>query len=353
MSKLSKDASQRLMNLLYKTTTPDVAPKVASVTRFLYENSVEQDSDKPTAYLDSIMENEWKQQDMAKAIKTVPKNQKRSNILKFNCLNSFITKSDFTNIYPINRDRLYKLPSTLKDGLEFEVVKARNPLNLTFLNAYYLVFPNYCQACVYYKETHNKVINGYSLHMSFVESNVSEVKNMVSPFLSSDFKEIIPKMKGEVQNETDLQNVQYRDIYRYTPNTSRSIAELLKQHEREIYSTEDFEKSEYVDPSYEVLTKLINPAARASSVLVRNLPFGLSKHTLPRLLWNYDLNLKTPVTSIVQDPVKQINIQLIRFRNPTSASRFVQNFHGRKWDSIQHHRQEKKLYDPILCEIVN
>ncbi|KAG2731900.1 hypothetical protein G9P44_005487 [Scheffersomyces stipitis] len=360
MSKLAPSSSQRLMNLLHKTSTSEVAPKIGAVSRFLYESEASPEPSR--SYLDGIMENEWNQREMVQAVSEIPSECKRTNILKFECPNSLITKADFANIYPINRDRLFKLGRQFDKGLEFEVVKARNPVSLMFSNSYYLVFPNFVHSAVYFRETANKQINGHRLKLTFVEPTIDELKYMVSPFLASDYRDMLSRMEEHVEHNVnvqtpfssllskDLSQIAFRDIYKYNPTTSKIISSLLKQSQP---LEEELMNVESVNPNFKSLTKLINSPVRASTVLVRNLPFGLSKHTIPRLLWNYELNLKNPVTSVVQDPVKQINIQLIRFLNPTGATRFVHNFHGRRWDTIQHQRQEKKLYDPIFCEIIN
>ena len=49
-----------------------------------------------------------------------------------------------------------------------------------------------------------------------------------------------------------------------------------------------------------------------------------------------------------------MNLTLIRFRDHDNATRFVRSFHGKKWQGSKSGLKEfKRLYEPILCEIVN
>ena len=65
-SKLSKGASNRLLNLLYTTTSTEIATKVPIVSKYLYQQDETLTNEKPNekakgSILDGLMENEWKQ----------------------------------------------------------------------------------------------------------------------------------------------------------------------------------------------------------------------------------------------------------------------------------------------------
>ncbi|ODV76975.1 uncharacterized protein CANTADRAFT_321000 [Suhomyces tanzawaensis NRRL Y-17324] len=353
MSRLTKEASQRLANLLYASTSTEVASKVPIVTKHLYGDL----NTHIKSALDGLMENEWNQIPTEAALDLVPANAPKSNILQLKCNCSFLTRNDFLNLFPINRERRFLLPQELREGLKFQVVKKRDPLTLTFENAYYLIFPNHLQACIYYMETQHKAVNGLAMDFKFEELSRNKLKYIMSPFLGPDGLNLLQSMKQSnalnkhtIQNpfhefQTPSQHISTESILKYAPLKSEILSQLLK--------LEVDPKSKDVNPNYELLTQLTDASTRANSVLVRNLPFGLSKHTIPRLLWDYDLVRKSPITTIVNNPVKQTHIQLIRFENSASSERFVRNFHGKKWDTMQHHQDEKKFYEPILCEIVD
>lgn len=352
--KLSKGASDRLLNLLYTTTSTEIATKVPIVSKFLYQ----QDQTDPSSrvggsILDGLMENEWKQKPIESAVGDLPSVsavRKKSNILKFNCQNSFISYDDFYNIYPINRERRYYLSDELRKGLKFKAVKARDPTNLLHTGYYYLVFPNYKHACVYWLETMGKQINGVDLNFEFVSATANELKYMSSPLLDSSINDVLNNQK--IRIEKTVGNTPIQNIFKYSQNKTALINQIiaLSNEKRDNYETLD------LDPLYGPISDLVDTSNRVALVLVRNLPFGLSKHALPKLLWDYDLapipKISNCFTTIVSDPINQVHLNLIRFANRENAQRFVRNFHGRKWESVQSEK-EKKLYEPILCEIVD
>lgn len=354
MSKLSKKVSDRLLNLLYTTTSTEVATKVPIVTKFLYEQS--DDSIKHRSVLDGLMENEWKQRPITESVDDLPKlelTRNKSNILKFRCQNSYISATDFYNIYPINRERKYLLSNELRKGIRFEVVKARNPLTLLLTGSYYLIFPNYTHACVYWLETLGKNLNGFKLNLEFVNCNSNELKYMSSPYLGDSGDEI-PHHKNNKHNiGSDIGKQPVQEIFKH--NLSKvSIIDQLAQLENN-KSTTSLRNLDH-DPNYSLLAKFASLKERHNCVLIRNLPFGLSKHALPKLLWDYDLafsgDFSKCIKTIINDPIKQSHICLIQFANNTNAKRFVRNFHGKKWESVQSEK-EKLVYEPLLCETID
>ena len=357
-SKLSKGASNRLLNLLYTTTSTEIATKVPIVSKYLYQQDETLTNEKPNekakgSILDGLMENEWKQKPLETAVEDLPKTnaaRRKSNILKFNCQNSFISYNDFYNIYPINRERKYYLSDELRKGIQFKVVKARNPINLLPTGAYYLIFPNYKHACVYWLETIDKQINGFDLNFEFVGATANELKYMSSPLLDSSINELLHNHK--IRIEKTIGNTPIQNIFQHSPYKSSIITQIMNLEKKKIENYEYLD----LDPVYGPIIDLIDTNSRVALVLVRNLPFGLSKHALPKLLWDYELaplaKFSNCFTTIVNDPINQVHLNLIRFANKDNAQRFVRNFHGRKWESVQSEK-EKKFYEPILCEIVD
>lgn len=352
--KLSKGASNRLLNLLYTTTSTEVATKVPIVSKYLYQQDEAKSSEETKgSILDGLMENEWKQKPLEAAMEDLPNIEtvrRKSNILKFNCQNSFIGYKDFYDIYPINRERKYYLSDELRKGIQFKVIKARNPVNLLHTGAYYLIFPNYKHACVYWMEAIGKQINGFHLNFEFVSATANELKYMTSPLLDNTINDVLHN-QGIKLNKT-IGNTPIQNIFQYSANKASVIGQVMAL---EKVKHENYEFLE-LDPIYPPLLSLIDVNSRVSLVLVRNLPFGLSRHALPKLLWDYELaplsKFSNCFTTILNDPINQVHLCLIRFANKENAKRFVRNFHGRKWESVQSER-EKKIYNPILCEIVD
>ncbi|KAK6465405.1 hypothetical protein DFJ63DRAFT_316613 [Scheffersomyces coipomensis] len=362
-SKLSNKASEKLMSLLYNATSQKVAPTLPRITKHLYDNNNQTDQNQSSSsYLDTLVKNDWNLKPMIEAVKDLPLRSNthlHSNILKFNCVNSFITANDFKSIYPNYPERTYSIipkqdesivPTTNHSDLQFNVIKSRQALNLQFQHSYYLIFPNYIQACVYYNEVLHKTINGFELtDFQFVDPTEQELKNMISPHYQT-----YSLSPGLFPSKTNISTIKFNHLF---PSNQQSqlVKDItaLTSIKSEPSSTYTLEQAHTPHPNYNLLIDLINPNIRGNMVLVKNLPFGLSKHTLPRLLWNYDLNDRNPIISIIKDPKHQINTSLIKFKNPTNAQRFFRNFHGKKWDKFQHHQKEKILYDPILCEIIN
>lgn len=351
MDKLPPGAYNRLLNLLYKKTVPEINTKVPIVKRVLYDQDPNEESLKST--LDELMERLWRQKPMETAVVDVKSESpdiKISNILHFSCKNSLAGRMDFHNIFPINRERQYFLDQELRKGLLFHVVKGRNPVSLIFSGLYYLVFPNVNQACVYYSETKEKLINGFNLKFEFVFPTEKHLKRMSSPLfeaygnstMENSFKGIDPNSVGSAP---------ISDIFRHSTSKGRIIDELaLLKTDRTRYM------NNVKDPLYDLLELYMDVPGRYKQVLVRNYPFGLSKPALQNLLWDYQLaSVENPLSSIAHihsDPVTQTTSTLLNFRDEANARRFVRNHHGRRWEKILN-RDDKALYDPILCEILD
>lgn len=357
MTKPSKPSTDRLLNLLYETTAKKVARDVPKIQQFLYSKPelLSSSTKLPTSSLDDLKNHDWSKSHFTKAIKDISKNvvKHKSNILKFKCPDSLLSFQDFYNLYPLKYDRQYSLPHS-GQPFPFHVIKSRNPLNLLFDGHYYLIFQNYNQACVYWLETTNKVINGFEVNLQFVNSNANELKHMSSPFLDEKLNEssqasVLEQIK---KDKSKVGEVPIKQLFKSSDSQSLILDEILKR---------DHQSSEFIDisidPLFELISKFSNLNSRKRTVLVKNLPYNLLKYSLPKLLWNYDL-LQIPdqskcFTNIILDPTLQINLSLIRFENNENAVRFINNFHGKHWSYIQNSsHKEKKLYDPILCELI-
>lgn len=351
MNKLPPGAYNRLLNLLYKKTVPEINPKVPIVKRVLYDQDPLEASLKSP--LDELMERLWRQKPIETAIEDVKRklpNTTISNILQFSCRNALAGRQDFHDIFPINRERQYFLDHELRKGLQFHVVKARNPVSLIFSGLYYLVFPNVNQACVYYAETKGKLINGFAMNFEFVLPTEKHLKRISSPLIQTPNNILVENaVKGISPSSVGL--VPISDIFRHSPSKSRIIEELNKL---------DSDRSCYVntakDPLFDLLEIYMDVPGRYKQVLVKNYPFGLSKPALLNLLWDYQLsspeNPLSSISHIHSDPVTQTTSTLLNFRDEANARRFVRNYHGRRWEKILT-RDDKALYEPILCEILD
>lgn len=277
--------------------------------------------------LDELMTNVWNQKPVADAVNDIQvgsKNAKlvHSNLLSFPCRNSFITNTDFYNVYPIVRERIYNLDTN--DGIKFIAIKKRHPKTLEFMDHYYLLFASYVDACVYYLETANKVINGIPMTLQFAPITAN-LPYMASPIYHRDYQ------GGDVDTNNPFTSIPSKhDLFTQIPNQS-------------------------INDNYESIASLIDYKSRQCSVWVKNLPFGIDNRNLLRLLWDYtfppDIPLSNCIKTVHADALRQVNINLITFGTPQDAKRFVQTFHGQKW--YQHQTSSiTKLYEPVKCQVL-
>ncbi|KAL7665678.1 RRM domain-containing protein [[Candida] zeylanoides] len=339
-SKLSKGASDRLLSLLYSATSVEVANKTPLVTKFIHDH---QPQDRPPSsprkitpthrsILDDLMENDWNQKPLSQAEVDLPKlasTQIKSNILKFKCKNNYISGDTFLNLYPIKRERKYQLPPDIVNrGPALAAIKGRDPQDLHPLGLYYLIFKDFTQAAAYWLETLGKVTNGFDLHLEFTKLTSEDVSQISSPHLDM-LAGIGVQQNNGLGSRVEWARERVSDIKTSDPSSPL------------VYELED-------------ILALSQYLIRKSTVLVKNLPFGLSKHALPKVLWDYQLrhlDYSHSIRTVVNDPINQLHLKMISFADEQNARRFVRNFHGRKWDSVQT-AKEKMLYEPILCEVV-
>lgn len=342
--------TEQLLSLLKKgIKKPDeaekkIAPHVPLITRKLYELSPDQPI---LSVLDELMGKKGFRQKSTAGVKDDVKNilpeLPRSNILRFDCRNAYIGPKDLFNIQPIPRERLYLYKPPLTNGISFSSVKARHPLTLLFSGAYYLFFPNHFQACLYYMETRDRVVNGYPFKLKFVTPTTSHLRLIGSPYLEPD---------GDYKLLRQSRLDPHKDFDKIF-SVSADKSSLLPQ----INSADFSEDTLTVEPHpvYEQLQNFANIKSRLKLVLVRNLPFGLKRDDLTHLLWNYNFhNLHNPsasFTDIINEPTTQTHLTVIHFGDELSAQRFVRNYHGRRWDPTRKNK-EQALYQPLLCEIL-
>lgn len=361
MTKLPKKASDRLLNLLYTTTSHEVQSKVPYMSKVLYNLGQVQVTDKQEEHrsiLDDLQANDWRQKPASEAVKDLAvlnKNFLPTNVLKFKSANSFVQAWDFYNIFPINRERSYLLPSKLrKKGVEFEVVKARDPSTLLYNGSYYLIFPNHILASIYWLETQLKTINGMGVNFEFIKPTESELRYMSSPHLDTKLagsSELHYKSHSILGNG---QAVPIRNMFKTSVSKLALIEEIVSDSKS---YEENFQEIEEINPTFHLLKKFIDIESRLNTVLVRNLPFGLSKFALPKLLWDYDLAPLPRVSDcfsiIAKDPLMQISLLMIRFADQENARRFVRSFHGRLWPGGVQNKQEMPMDQPLICEIID
>ncbi|CAN3368159.1 hypothetical protein DICA3_F21396 [Diutina catenulata] len=330
---LPKRPNDKLLSLLYSAASVEVAPKVPMVQSYLYQDATQAPSG---SVLDSLMEKDWTQKPAVDILshRWVKEQSVMSNVLKYPCFNQFISEKDFVNIFPANRERAYRVPGPTKQGLAVTSIKSRNPLTLVFQDAYYLVFKNTVEAALYAVETRGRALNGISLNLQMVEPNMDMISHCFSPFL---FK-----------NQRQPAKVAQLEKFPSTGEIFRGMAKRKNQANKAETLTQGHE-SLNMHPNFAFIRQLANPELRQRSVMVRHMPFGLSKHTIPRMLWDYELE---SVQTLVEDIVRASHIQLFIFKSSSHAQRFVRNWHGKHWEMMQHHRQEKKFHSPILCEII-
>lgn len=341
MTKLSPKAHDRLLNLLYEKTVPHVNTQVNIVKKVLYEEGL---PDTTRSALDELMDKEWGQRPMEAAVKDVADRlqiSKQSSILRLDCRDAFIGRKDLHNLFPINRERQYSLPQSLRNGLNFHVVKARNPITLLCTGAYYLSFPNHNQACVYYQETKGKVINGLPMTLEFIHPTDNHLRKMSSPLLHG----VVPELLVHTREQSTL-----KEIF-----SDPKLLDMIQT----IGQVQDLQESymgEVQNPLYSRLASYMAVPTRYSLVLVQNLPFGVSAPTIENLLWNYEFatpeNPHKSIFRLQADAVNQVSVALLRFADERNARRFVRNYHGRRWENMLS-RKVKTLYEQIFCEILD
>lgn len=349
MAPLGNPAYNRLLNLLHAKTVPEIREKVSVMKRVLYDHESSPDSE--TSVLDDMMHSPWEQKPMSMAVEEVEKSMpklSKSNILRLNCPIAQIGRADLHNIYPMIRDRRFALPELMRKGLNFHVVKARNPISLLFTGSYYLVFPNYNQACVYYLESKGKLINGFEVDLDFVYPNKTNLKYMGSPILHS---KNINSIEGFDDLSEKFKQLDSLDLFRDS-ETQLKIIEELEKVKKDRSAFMNMEK----DPLYEILEYFMDVPSRYNLVIVRNLPFGVTKPNLNQLLWNYEFatenNPQDSMGILHCSPATQVTLALMRFKDETNARRFVRNYHGRPWNKMSK-SNVKPLYESIRCEIVD
>lgn len=350
MSRSGKVAYDRLLSLLHAKTIPEVRLKIPAVKRILYAH--EPDTESESSILDDMMHSRWGEKPMITAIDEVEsslKNSPKSNVLRLRCPVGQVGRADLHNIYPRGRERQFALPEAVKKGLEFHVVKGRNPITLLFAGYYYLVFPNYNHACVYYLESKGKLINGFDVDLEFVSLNSDHLKFMGSPLLHST--NVFEPVRNFESLSENFRRLQSSEIFKESANQLKIVAELEKVlGDRSAYTNMD------TDPLYDILEYFMDIPSRYSLVVVRNLPFGITRPTLNHLLWNYEFatekNPQKSMRILHSNTTAQITLALMHFKDEANARRFVRNYHGSHWNKMSK-ANLKPLYEPIRCEIVD
>lgn len=326
MTKISEEASNKLISLLYSRAAHKVSPKVQRARQILYGEANTGKSSN-TSRVQSIDEDHAQTllgsglmtlQPQEEALFSVwPKIQ--SNILKFYCPNSYITREDFIRVYPPPRQQRYEpiVSESLTESklmFDFQVVKERNAFDLAFGNAYYLIFPTQLAACVYMKETEYKMLNGFHLKFEFAPINTTTLNKIAPELLYSGDED-------------------------YAMAIQKCVDMEVKPHVGVQFD------------NYDVLKELIDYEKRQRTVLVENLPFGLKMSALMRLLWNYRLDYE-PLNEVYRNIKMDRSVHLLRFTTRTEALHFVNNFHGKRWDILQFREKETPLNYPLSCEIL-
>lgn len=323
MSKPTTEATKKLMNLLYSSTTSQISASKSiisdvttpKISRMLYNDQ------EPTTTIPSTSNIPMTFDNISSKLKIPSENALlslwpnfRSNILQFKCPNSYITKYDFWKLIPNERNCKYNL----KLNPTFEIIKKRNN-QLDFMNEYYLIFENQLNACVYIKETEGKLINGIKLNFEFIELNKKILESM-------NFKKI-----SDFNKINGILNLNEKVVG-------------VDEDDKDLMSNIKFD-------NFEVLKNWLNVDKRENYVIVRNWPFGLNESSVFRLLWNYDL---INIIDVVSDVTNEKRTVLLEFNNFKDANRFIRNYHGRKWDYLQgksnKRHKETIFYQPLLCE---
>ncbi|KAI5964975.1 hypothetical protein CANMA_003486 [Candida margitis] len=345
MSKTSANTAKKLMNLLYKETATNVQTShtLPQITRQLYnENTTStNETNSPIDSSMDILHNYQTTKRKLPAMEALKVNHDvipiKSNILSFKCINSFLTKHDFQNLLPQDRNSTYSV--TPRDN--FEVVKKRSGHLLNFQNEYLLIFHNHLNAKIYQLETQDKLINGIQLKLEFEPIDI--IDNLIPQKLqTANHQSLISQLNALKHHHQSAAG----------SSSSSSAAAAA--------ATTTTTLSPTYDENYPILTHLLDTPNRNKSVLVHNWPFGLKPKLVVDSLWNYNLALEKKensddnpaIESIYSNVMQDINIIKMNFNKEADALRFIRNFHGTKWLKLQNFRKvgEKVSYLPLLCE---
>ncbi|KAG7661771.1 uncharacterized protein J8A68_004719 [[Candida] subhashii] len=326
MTKLPQEASNKLINLLYSRIATKVTPQLPKLRNILYDEVSTVQNDKLSSsdvtpvqrVLQTLGPELMTLKDKEDALNRV-RPKITSNILRLKCPNSYITRDDFSRILPMRREQTYVPIMTDGSSLsinafEFLAVKERSNFDLSFQNAYYLIFANQLDACVYLEETRHRVLNGIRLNFQFAE------------ITEDSLKRIVPET-----------------LYYGTKNYSALVG-LCTSVKSNQYTSAPFQ-------NYELLKNLVNFEHRRRSVLVRNMPPGLTHSSLTSELWNINLHYNKPITVVRNDSTTESSVYLLHFTSIASAENFVNRYHGRNWDNFPD--RENGLHNPVLCEIID
>lgn len=345
MSKPTLETSKKLINLLYSSTASKLpltnkGSIISDITTPTISRILYQDLSSTSGNTDNILDLASPPSPRLK-FPTEHKSLRdigivNSNIIRFKCPILYITKNDlvkslltlslgnfkYDNDNDING--LRKLPSYYNNNNQFELIKKRDyRINtnqpLKFLGEYYMIFENQLLANKFIQGSPNNgvIINGMRIHFEIIKLNESILKSMSNEKIS-DFNKI---------NE---------------------ILSIINKPENDNGGDGDGDSNDF-----QILKNWLGGGNqnRDNYVLVQNWPFGLSSIYISKLLWNYKL---LDIINIKTDIKQQLNIVLLKFDNHKDSSRFIRNFHGRKWDHLQLKsntiNKEIIFYQPLLCE---
>lgn len=151
------DITEKAFRLLYKASSHVVRPKVNPLAARLLQGQKELPS------LTSLMGSEPKDiQDAPLELGLLSNRKIETNMLKISTKNCFLKRQDTEKLLPPRFEQTFNY-----DRIPFDFVKSRDPKNLDFNNAYYLLFPDFANAAAYWLETRYKSLNSQRISLQF------------------------------------------------------------------------------------------------------------------------------------------------------------------------------------------
>nr|O13364.1 RecName: Full=Protein PET54; AltName: Full=Petite colonies protein 54 [Saccharomyces bayanus]AAB81269.1 Pet54p [Saccharomyces bayanus] len=211
---------------------------------------------------------------------------KKPLILQFRSYNPYLVKEDIVSILPENQ---YKKRGQFTNGLDFQLIKVRDPKYFQFKDQYYLLFND-----------HNSLVEYADLTRL---SRINKVRVRMTPLMQP-----LPNLMTKFQ--------------RYSQNLHNAFQSSEKYFEG---LTEKIDAKNMIDVTqlWRVLDSVREMESK--SVLVWNFPTELQSSNILNYFWFY--NIRSSFKMYWDDEMKR-NLRFISFENSNDAYRFKRNYHG-------------------------
>ncbi|CCH41457.1 hypothetical protein BN7_998 [Wickerhamomyces ciferrii] len=267
--------AKKILETVYPELAQNIVPNLNKIkSNVLYQNSNNLENAKEALEntLNGLKTREIinsARQPLSTALESIPQRNLKSvsNVLLFRTRNQLLDKSDFNKLAPKTQSN-FDLDSIPGDNYNFIVRSGRYPQNLEYRVGYYLIFDSIEEAAAFNVDTLKKQINGINFNTEMIDAKAND-----------------PVINIRALNESSI--------------VENGIMKLK--------------------PGF----------PRKNCVLVKGFPNFIKKHTIFRMLYDYELDDSfDALTTIDLDNHANLGKWLIKFSNSIEAQRFVRNYHG-------------------------